>query len=139
MEVAYGCATGMPAGRLLRALRSGSPILPPRGRRLSGPEIRAAFSGRSLRATEWFPRVNVLSHWGEGGGLTYYDLFRGDRRVGEWRWRVEGDHLCTTRHGCGEVLADGRFLQLVRGEPPRLRVTFVTAPPDTGPPEAEEP
>ena len=46
-------------------LRSGSPILPPRGRRLSGPEIRAAFSGRSLRATEWFPRVNVLSHWGK--------------------------------------------------------------------------
>jgi hypothetical protein len=132
MEVAYGCATGMPTDRLLRALRSGGPILLPQGRRLSGPEIRVAFSGRNLRATEWFPRVNVLSRWGEGGGLAYFDLGRGDRRIAEWRWRVEGDQLCTTRHGCGEVLADGRFLHLVQGEPHRLRVTFVTAPPGAG-------
>jgi pimeloyl-ACP methyl ester carboxylesterase len=131
MEVAHACATGTPEDRVLRALRSGEPILLPRGRRLSGPEIRAAFAGRSVRGTEWYPRANVSSHWAADGVLSYLDLRRGERRIGEWRWHVEGDRLCTTRHGCGEVFEDGRFLHLVRGDPPHLRITFVTAPPDT--------
>lgn len=134
MEVAYACATNIPADRLLQALRSGAPILLPQGRPLSGPEIMATFAGRSVRATEWFPRANVLSRWGVDGVVSYLDLYRGERRMAEWRWRVEGNYLCTTRHGCGKVLADGRFLHLVRGEPPRLRVTFVMAPPDPQPP-----
>lgn len=139
MEVAHACATGVPADRLLQALRSGAPILQPEGRRLSGPEITANFAGRSLRATEWFPRANVLSRWGADGVVSYFDLSRGERRIAEWRWRVEGNHLCTTRHGCGEVLGDGRFLHLVRGEPQRLRVTFVTAPPGIQPQDIELP
>lgn len=133
MEVAHACVTGMPADLLLQALRSGAPILQPKGRRLSGPEIVAAFSGRSLRATEWFPRRNLLSRWREDGVMSYFDLYRGERRLADWRWRVESNHLCTTRHGCSEVLSDGRFLHLVRGEPPQLRITFVTAPPGTQP------
>jgi pimeloyl-ACP methyl ester carboxylesterase len=137
MEIAHACATGVPADRLLQALRSGTPILQPKGRRLSGPEIVAVFGGRSLRATEWFPRRNVLSRWREDGVVSYFDLYRGERRLADWRWRVENDHLCTTRHGCGEVLSDGRFLHLVRGEPLQLRVTFVTAPPGLVPQNAE--
>ena len=137
MEVAYGCAAGMPAGRLLRALRSGGPILPPRGRRLSGPEIRAAFSGRSLRATEWFPRVNVLESLGGGWRP---DLLRPvPRRPARRRMALAGRGRPPLHHPArlrGGAVADGRFLQLVRGEPPRLRVTFVTAPPGTAPPEA---
>lgn len=129
MEVAHACATGAPAERVLRALRSGDPILVPRGRRLSGREIGAAVTGRSLRGAEWYPRVNVASHWGTDGVLSYFDLRRGERRIAEWRWRTEDDRLCTTRHGCGEVLADGRFLHLVRGEPPHFRMTLVMAPP----------
>jgi pimeloyl-ACP methyl ester carboxylesterase len=130
MEVAQACATGMAEDRMLRALRSGEPILLPRGRRLSGPEIRDALSGRRARATEWYPRVNVSSHWAPDGVLTYLDLRSGEHRIGEWQWHVEADRLCTTRHGCGEVFEDGRFLHLVRGEPPHLRITFVMAPPD---------
>jgi hypothetical protein len=132
MEVAHACATGAPDERVLRALRTGEPILLPRGRRLTGPEITAALAGRGLRGTEWYPRVNISSHWGADGALSYFDLRRGERRIADWRWRVEGDRLCTTRHGCGEVLADGRFLHLVRGEPPHFRITLVTAPPGPG-------
>ncbi|HYI83183.1 MAG TPA: hypothetical protein VEX11_08255 [Acetobacteraceae bacterium] len=130
MEVAQACATGAPEEQVLRALRSAEPILLPRGRQLSGPEIRDAFSGRKARGAEWYPRVNISSHWAPDGVLSYLDLRNGDRRIGEWRWQVEGDRLCTTRHGCGMVFEDGRFLHLVRGEPPHLRITLVTAQPD---------
>jgi len=130
MEVAQACATGAPEERVLRALRSAEPILLPRGRQLSGPEIRDAFSGRRARGAEWYPRVNISSHWAPDGVLSYLDLRSGDRSIGEWRWQVEGDRLCTTRHGCGMVFEDGRFLHLVRGEPPHLRITLVTAPPE---------
>jgi hypothetical protein len=125
MEVAQACAAGMPADRVLRVLRSGEPILVPRGRRLGGDEIRAAFAGRRMRALEWQPTVNVLGLWGADGTLTYLDLNRGGRPVAELRWRVEGDRLCTTRQGCGEVLADERFLHLVAGSPPRLLMTVI--------------
>jgi predicted esterase len=130
MEVAQACATETPEERVLRALRSGEPILPPRGRELSGPEIRAALSGRRAHGTEWYPRVTISSHWAPDGVLSYVDLRNGEQRIGEGQWRVEGDRLCTTRHGCGEVFEDGRFLHLVRGEPPHLRITLVMAPPD---------
>jgi pimeloyl-ACP methyl ester carboxylesterase len=130
MEVAQAGAAGMPAGRVLRALRSQAPILVPHGRRLGGNEIRAAFAGRRLRALEWQPTVDVLGLWGTDGTLTYLGLDRGERPVAELRWRVEGDRLCTTRQGCGTVLADGRFLHLVAGSPPRLLMTVIAAPPE---------
>jgi hypothetical protein len=41
---------------------------------------------------------------------------------------VEGDRLCTVDDGCNAVLADGRFLHVVDGEPLRFRTTFVAAP-----------
>jgi hypothetical protein len=47
------------------------------------------------------------------------------------RWWVQSDQLCNARHECGDVLVDVRFLHLVRGNSKRLRVTVVTAPPDT--------
>jgi tripartite-type tricarboxylate transporter receptor subunit TctC len=125
MEVAQACAEGAPAERVLHALRSDEPLLSPRGRRLDPGEIRAAVAGRSLRGNEWHPRVDVSSFWGSGGELYYLDLRRGERRIAELRWRVEGDRLCTTRHGCGEVLSDGRALHVVKGEPPRLAVTLL--------------
>jgi hypothetical protein len=125
MEVASACAAGAPPERILQALRSDEPLLAPRGRRLGAGEIRAAVAGRSLRGNEWSPRADVSSFWGAGGELFYLDLRRGARRIAELRWRVEGDRLCTTRHGCGEVLSDGRFLNVVKGEPPRLSVTLL--------------
>ena len=125
MEVAQACAEGVPAERILHALRSDEPLLAPRGRRLGAGEIRAAVAGRSLRGNEWHPRVDVSSFWGSGGELYYLDLRRGERRIAELRWRVDGDRLCTTRHGCGEVLSDGRALHIVKGEPPRLAVTLL--------------
>ncbi len=129
MEVSYACAKDVPAAQVLQALRLGRPILVPRGRRLSGAEIRAAFAGQSLRATEWYPRVNISSRWGTDGTLSYFDVGHGEERIAILRWWVEGDRLCTTRHGCGDVFAEGRFLHVVRGNPPRLRVTFVMPPP----------
>ncbi len=125
MEAASACAAGAPAERILQALRSDEPLLAPRGRRLGAGEIRAAVAGRSLRGNEWRPRVDVSSFWGAGGELYYLDLRRGERRIAELRWRVEGDRLCTTRHGCGEVLSDGRVLHVVKGEPPHLSVTLL--------------
>jgi hypothetical protein len=130
MEVAQACATGIPADRVLRALQSQEPLLVPHGRRLGGNAIRAAFAGRRMRALEWQPTVNVLSLWGADGTLTYLDVDRGGQPIAELRWRVEGDRLCTTRQGCGEVLADGRFLHLVTGEPPHLLKTVIAAPPE---------
>ncbi|HEY0419906.1 MAG TPA: hypothetical protein VGC80_10335 [Acetobacteraceae bacterium] len=132
MEVAQACAAGVPADRVLRALQSQEPILVPHGRRLVGNEIRAAFIGRRMRALEWQPTVNVLSLWGADGTLTYLDLDRGGRPIAELRWRVEGDRLCTTRQGCGEVLADGRFLHFVAGAPPHLLMTAIAVPPEDG-------
>jgi hypothetical protein len=38
---------------------------------------------------------------------------------------VEGDRLCDAGEGCHAVLADGRFLHVVAGEPPRFLMTFV--------------
>ncbi|MFC7478102.1 tripartite tricarboxylate transporter substrate-binding protein [Dankookia sp. GCM10030260] len=125
LDVAQACAEGAPVERILHALGSDEPLLAARGRRLGAGEIRAALAGRSLRGNEWNPRVNVYSFWGAGGELYYLDLRRGERRIAELRWRVEGDRLCTTRHGCGEVLSDGRFLNVVKGEPPRLSVTLL--------------
>jgi hypothetical protein len=125
MEVASACAEGAPPERILQALRSDEPLLAPRGRRLGAGEIRAAVAGRSLRGNEWRPRADVSSFWGAGGELLYLDLRRGERRIAELRWRVEGDRLCTTRHGCGEVLSDGRALHVFAGEPPRLAVTLL--------------
>ncbi len=40
------------------------------------------------------------------------------------RWWVEGDRLCAAGEGCHAVLADGRFLHVVGGEPPRFLMTF---------------
>jgi hypothetical protein len=132
MEVAQACAAGMPADRVLRALQSQEPIVVPHGRRLGGNAIRAAFVGWRMRALEWQPTVNVLGLWGADGTLTYLDLNRGERPIAELRWRAEGDRLCTTRQGCGEVLAAGRFLHLVAGGPPRLLMTVIAAPPEDG-------
>ena len=135
LEVAQACASGVPPDLILRALRAEAPIIEPRGQRLRGPEIVAALAGRRLRATEWSPRVNVASHWEPDGTLTYLHLRNGERPIAALRWWVDGDRLCTTRHGCGAVLADGRFLHLlVEGDPPRLRVTLVMvpAPPPVG-------
>jgi hypothetical protein len=130
---------GRAAERILQALRSDEPLLAPRGRRLGAGEIRAAVAGRSLRGNEWRPRVDVSSFWGAGGELLYLDLRRGERRLAELRWRVEGDRLCTTRHGCGEVLADGRALHVFAGEPPRLAVTLLEDGPGAPPAPAAGP
>ena len=129
MEVAHACAAGWPAERVQRALLADEPLIVPRGRHLSGAEISAAFAGRRMRGTEWFPRVNVSTHWGENGELHHFDLRRPERRIAELRWWVDGDRLCTSRRGCGEVLSDGRFLHVVAGSPMRLSATFV-GPPD---------
>ena len=130
MEVAQACTAGMPADRVLRALQSQEPILVPRGRRLSGDEIRVAFAGRRMRALEWQPTVNVLGLWGADGKLTYLGSDHRERRIAELRWHVEGNRLCTTRQGCGEVLAEGRFLHLVAGQPRHLLMTVMPAPPE---------
>ena len=45
------------------------------------------------------------------------------------RWWVEGNRLCTTKDGCNAVLADERFLHVIKGEPPRFLMTFAAAPP----------
>jgi pimeloyl-ACP methyl ester carboxylesterase len=132
-EVARACATGMPPDQVLRALQAEAPLLVPRGRRLPGAEIRAALAGRTLRGLEWEPTVNVLSTWAADGGLTYLSLGRVARPLGQWRWRVEGDRLCTTRQGCTEVLADAGALHLVSGHPAQLRLTLLVGPVLVGP------
>ncbi|WP_380068067.1 alpha/beta fold hydrolase [Dankookia sp. GCM10030260] len=127
-EVAQACTTGMPPEQVLRALRAEAPLLVPHGRRLHGAEIRAALAGRRLRGLEWEPTVNVLAVWGEDGTLGYLTLGQVARPLAQWRWRVEGDRLCTTRHGCGGVLAQPGALHLVMGQPARLRLTLLTEP-----------
>lgn len=128
LEVAHACATGVPAEALRQALLSGEPILRPRGRRLSGEEIGAAFAGHRLAGVtwpHWGTRVTTLTTWEEGG--TWHQSHPADpeRRISTHRWWVEGDRLCTSDNGCGPVLADGRFLHLVTGDPPRLSLTLV--------------
>ena len=125
-EVARACAIGMTPDQVMRALQADAPLLVPQGRRLHAAEIRAALSGHRLRGLEWEPAVNVLSAWGEDGVLTYLALGQEARPVGQWRWRIEGDRLCTTRHGCGEVLANAGALHLVSGQPARLRLTLLS-------------
>ncbi len=133
IEAAQACAAGVRPARILQALRANEPLLALQGRRLQAGEIRAAVAGRSLRGSEWHPRVDVSSFWGPGGELYYLDLRRGERRIAELRWQVEGDRLCTTRHGCGEVRTDGRAIHLTKGEPPRLAVTLLEGGPEGGP------
>ncbi len=127
LEVGYACASGMPPARVYRALIADEPILLPRGRRLRGAEIREAFAGHTLRGTEWLPRAIVLTVWRRDGRLSYVSPRRPDRRIAELRWWVEGDRLCTSRHGCGEVRADGALLHFMAGEPPRLATTYFAA------------
>jgi len=42
---------------------------------------------------------------------------------------MQGNQLCTTDDGCKPVLADGRFLHVMSGEPPRFSTTFTMGPP----------
>jgi dienelactone hydrolase len=131
-EVAQACASGMSAERIQEALRADAPIVAPRGRRLDGAEIRAAFAGRRMNAVEWYPRVNVASVWDADGTLHHFDLRRPERRIRDLHWWVAGDELCTSRQGCGAVLADGRVLNVVWGDPPRPVMTLVAEPPGGG-------
>jgi predicted esterase len=125
IEAAYACAAGVPAERVQRALLLDEPVLTPRGQRLGGAEIRAAFAGRLLRGVEWHPEADVSTYWDPGGELRYLDPRRPERRIRETRWWVDGDRLCTPRGGCGEVVADGRFLHTLGGRPPRLAATYL--------------
>ena len=138
LEVAYACATGTPGEALRTALLRGEPILKPQGRRLSGEEIKAAFAGQRLTGTAWSSfgtGAARYTYWGPGGELSHFHPHRPAQRIATHRWWVEGDRLCTSDIGCGEVFADGRFLHLVLGtrrhlgETPYLSTTFAAAPP----------
>ncbi|TCZ64369.1 alpha/beta fold hydrolase [Roseicella aquatilis] len=127
-EVAAACARDVPPPQVMRALQSEGPLLLPQGRRLRGTEIRTALAGRRLRGLEWDPVANILALWAEDGTLTYLALGPEPRPIAEARWRVEGDRLCTTRQGCGEVLAEGGALHLAAGHPAQVRLTLLMAP-----------
>jgi hypothetical protein len=130
LEAAYACATGVPAEEVQRALQAGEPILKPRGRRLDGEEIRAAFAGRRLAGVvwpHWGTRAVSLTLWGADGELREFHPAHPERRIATERWWVEGDRLCTADEGCNAVLADGRFLHVVAGGPPRFLMTFAVA------------
>ncbi len=132
LEAAHACAGGAPGERVQRALATGEPILKPRGRRLEGGEIRAAFAGRRLAGVVWLhwgTRATLLTFWGADGERHEFHPARPERRIATQRWWVERDRLCTADEGCNAVLADGRFLHVVSGEPPRFVTTFVAAPP----------
>ena len=133
LEAAHGCATDVPGEEVRRALVAGEPILRPRGRRLKGEEIKAAFAGRRLAGVvwpHWGTRVTSLTLWGADGKRSEFHPAHPERPVGvAQRWWVEDDRLCTTGDGCNAVLADGRFLHVVAGEPPRFLTTFAAAPP----------
>ena len=138
LEVAYACATGTPGEALRTALLRGEPILKPQGRRLGGEEIKAAFAGQRLTGTAWSSfgtGAARYTYWGPGGELSHFHPHRPAQRIATHRWWVEGDRLCTSDIGCGEVFADGRFLHLVLGtkrqlgETPHLSTTFVATPP----------
>jgi predicted esterase len=131
LEVAHACATGVPGDQLRQALVAGEPILKPQGRRLNGEEIRAAFVGRrpvGVVWAHWGTRVTLSTYWDAGGERYQFHPAHPERRIATHRWRVEGDRLCTDDDGCNAVLADGRFLHVVGGEPLRFRTTFVAAP-----------
>ena len=131
LEVAHACATGVPGDRLRQALVAGEPILKPQGRRLDGEEIRAAFTDRHLVGVvwqHWGTRVAMFTHWDARGERYQFHPARPERRIATHRWWVEGDRLCTDLDGCNAVLAEGRFLHVVGGEPLRFRTTFVAAP-----------
>jgi hypothetical protein len=111
---------------------AGDPILKPRGRRLGGEEIRAAFAGRRLAGVTWphrGTRVTSLTSWAADGERHEFHPARPERRIGTRRWWVEGDRLCAADDGCNAVLADGRFLHVVAGEPPRFLMTFAADTP----------
>jgi predicted esterase len=130
LEVAHACATGAPGERLRQALAAGEPVLEPRGRRLGGEEIRAAFAGRRLVGVvwpHWGTRVALSTHWDAGGERYQFHPAHPERRIATHRWWVEGDRLCAADEGCNPVLADGRFLHVVGGDPPRFRTTFAAA------------
>lgn len=127
LEVGQACASGIAPARVQHALAADGPILLPRGRRLDGAEIRGAFAGQVLRGTEWLPRALVLTVWMPDGRLYHLSPHRSDRRIAELRWWIEGDRLCTSRRGCGEVRADGTLLHVVVGEPPRIAATYLAA------------
>jgi dienelactone hydrolase len=132
LEAAHACAAGAPGEEIRRALATGAPILKPQGRRLGGEEIRAAFAGRRLAGVTWLhwgTRATLLTSWGADGERHDFHPAHPERRIATHRWWVEGDRLCTADNGCNAVLADGRFLHVVSGEPPRFVTTFVAAPP----------
>jgi dienelactone hydrolase len=132
LEAAHACAAGAPGEQVQRALLAGEPILEPRGRRLGGGEILAAFSGRRMAGilwSQWGVRAAVSARWDPGGERHQFHPAYPERRVATQRWWVEGDRLCADGEGCNAVLADGRFLHVVGGEPPRFLMTFAAAPP----------
>jgi hypothetical protein len=130
LEAAHACATDVPGEEIRRALQAGGPILKPQGRRLGGGEIRAAFAGRRLAGVTWLhwgTRATLLTSWGADGERHEFHPAHPERRIATQRWWVEGDRLCTSDEGCNPVLADGRFLHVVRGEPSRFLMTFAAA------------
>ena len=133
LEAAHACAAGAPGEEARRALVAGEPILRPRGRRLEGEEIKATFAGRRLAGyvwPHWGTRVTLLILWDADGQRSEFHPAHPERPVGAaQRWWVEDDRLCTTDDGCNAVLADERFLHVVKGEPPRFLMTFAVAPP----------
>ncbi len=133
LEVAQACAADAPGEEVRRALLAGEPPLKPRGRRLGGGEIRAAFAGRRLEGVFWpllGTGVTLSTFWGADGERRQFHPAHPERRVAAaQRWWVEGDRLCAADAGCNAVLADGRFLHVVGGEPARFLMTFAATPP----------
>jgi hypothetical protein len=118
--------------RARAALQAGAPILKPQGRRLGGEEIKAGFAGRRLAGVvwpHWGTRAVSLAFWGADGERQEFHPARPERRIAARRWWVEDDRLCTSEDGCNVVLADGRFLHAVTGEPPRFLTTFAADAP----------
>ena len=66
----------------------------------------------------------MAAYWGPSGELQHFHPAHPERRTATRRWWVEGDRLCTAEEGCHVVLADGRFLHVVGGEPQRFLMTF---------------
>lgn len=127
LEAAHACATGEPPEQVRRALLAGRPALIPQGRRLGGKEIEAAFSGRRLSGIawpQWGTRVTVSVLWNANGERVQFHPAHPERRMAADHWWVEGDRICTSEDGCNTVLADGRFLHVVTGQPPQFLTTF---------------
>ena len=127
LEAAHACASGKPPEQIRRALLAGQPILIPHGRRLSGDEIKAAFSGRQLSGImwpQWGTRVTVSVLWTADGKRVQFHPAHPEHVMAADRWWVEGDRLCTSEDACNAVLTDGRFLHVVTGQPPRFLMTF---------------